>query len=61
VERVLIQGGNDLEFAMPIRLRTDFDAAVVRAAARQSKDGWQARRQANPLKELNLLRPNVSS
>ena len=29
---------------MPIPLRTDFDAALVRAAARQSKDGGQARR-----------------
>ena len=29
---------------MPIALRTDFDAATVRAAARKSKDGAQARR-----------------
>jgi transposase len=29
---------------MPIPLRTDFDAAMVRAAARKSKDGAQARR-----------------
>lgn len=35
---------NALEFAMPIPLRTDFDAAMVRAAARKSKDGGQARR-----------------
>jgi transposase len=35
---------NGLEFAMPIALRTDFDALSVRAAARRSKDGPQARR-----------------
>jgi transposase len=35
---------NRQEFAMPIALRTDFDAATVRAAARKSKDGAQARR-----------------
>jgi hypothetical protein len=35
---------NGLEFAMPIALRTDFDASAVRAAARRSKDGGQARR-----------------
>lgn len=29
---------------MPIPLRSDFDAAMVRAAARKSKDGAQARR-----------------
>ena len=29
---------------MPIALRTDFDAVTVRAAARRSKDGAQARR-----------------
>ncbi len=29
---------------MPIALRTDFDAVTVRAAARKSKDGAQARR-----------------
>jgi len=29
---------------MPIALRPDFDAAMVRAAARRSKDGPQARR-----------------
>ena len=29
---------------MPIALRTDFDASTVRAAARRSKDGAQARR-----------------
>ena len=31
-------------FAMPIALRTDYDAVTVRAAARKSKDGAQARR-----------------
>jgi transposase len=35
---------NGLEFDMPIALRTDFDASAVRAAARRSKDGGQARR-----------------
>ena len=35
---------NGLEFAMAIPLRTDFDANTVRAAARKSKDGAQARR-----------------
>ena len=35
---------NDLEFAMPIALRPDFDAEKVRAVARKSKDGGQARR-----------------
>ena len=29
---------------MPIRLRADFDAQMVRSAARRSKDGPQARR-----------------
>ena len=29
---------------MPIALRTDFDASTVRAAARRSKNGAQARR-----------------
>jgi hypothetical protein len=40
----LIQDGKQLEFAMPIPLRSDFDATLVRQAARQSKDGAQARR-----------------
>ena len=40
----LIQGGEQRRFAMPIRLRTDFDARMARAAARRSKDGPQARR-----------------
>jgi transposase len=35
---------NKPEFAMPIPLRSDFDAPLVRAAARRSKDGAQARR-----------------
>jgi transposase len=33
-----------LEFAMAIVLRTDFNAAAVRLAARKSKDGSQSRR-----------------
>jgi hypothetical protein len=41
---VLIQDGKQLEFAMPIVLRSDFDATLVRKAARQSKNGAQARR-----------------
>jgi transposase len=40
----LIQGGERGRFAMPIPLRADFDARMVRAAARRSKDGPQARR-----------------
>jgi transposase len=32
------------EFAMPIGLRDDFDAPLLRAEARRSKDGAQARR-----------------
>jgi transposase len=40
----LIQGGERRKFAMPIALRADFDAAMVRAAARPSRDGPQARR-----------------
>jgi hypothetical protein len=35
---------NSRSFAMPITLRTDFDAAATRAAAHRSKDGGQARR-----------------
>lgn len=35
---------DDLEFAMPLPIRTDYDASSVRAAARKSKDGAQARR-----------------
>jgi transposase len=33
-----------MEFAVPIALRTDFDSASTRSAARRSKDGAQARR-----------------
>jgi transposase len=40
----LIQGGERGRFAMPIPLRADFDAPMVRAAAKRSKDGPQARR-----------------
>ena len=39
-----IPGGDRGRFAMPIPLRTDFDARMARAAARRSKDGPQARR-----------------
>jgi hypothetical protein len=41
---MLIQNGEQPEFAMPIPLRTDFDASLVRLTARKSKDGAQARR-----------------
>jgi transposase len=40
----MIQGGEQRRFAMPIPLRADFDAQMVRAAAKRSKDGGQARR-----------------
>ncbi len=40
----LIPGRDRGRFAMPIPLRTDFDARMARAAARRSKDGPQARR-----------------
>jgi transposase len=40
----MIQAGKRREFAMPIPLRTDFDALKVRQEARRSKDGPQARR-----------------
>ena len=33
-----------MEFAMPIPLRDDFDAAELRGEAKKSKDGGQARR-----------------
>src|SRR6476469_1597932 len=39
-----IRGGERWRFAMPVPLRTDFDAAAVRALARRTKDGPQARR-----------------
>jgi Transposase and inactivated derivatives len=35
---------NKLEFAMPIPLRSDFDASLVRGAARKSRGGAQVRR-----------------
>jgi len=41
---VLIQGGERRRFAMPVPLRVDFDAVLVRALAKKSKDGAQARR-----------------
>ena len=41
---VLIQGGEQRRFAMPIPLRADYDAEMVRSAAKRSKDGPQARR-----------------
>jgi transposase len=40
----MIQGGEQRRFAMPIPLRADFDADRVRAVAKRSKDGPQARR-----------------
>jgi transposase len=40
----MIQGGERWSFAMPRPLRSDFDADAVRAAAKKSKDGPQARR-----------------
>src|SRR6202051_3073415 len=40
----MIEGGEQRRFAMPIPLRADFDAQMVRAAAKRSKDGAQARR-----------------
>ena len=43
-EAGLIQGGERGRFAMPVPLRTDFDAAALRAIARTTKDGPQARR-----------------
>lgn len=41
---MLTQNGKPPEFAMPIPLRTDFDASLVRIAGRKSKGGAQARR-----------------
>src|SRR4051794_41739218 len=43
-EAGLIQGGERGRFAMPVPLRTDFDANALRAIARTTKDGPQARR-----------------
>jgi hypothetical protein len=40
----LIQDGEPRRFAMPLSLRADFDAQMVRLAAKRSKDGPQARR-----------------
>ena len=40
----LIQGGERRRLAMPVPLRADFDAEMVRAAAERSKDGPLARR-----------------
>src|SRR3954452_1208225 len=42
-EAGLIQGGERGRFAMPVPLRTDFDAKALRAIARATKDGPQAR------------------
>src|SRR4051812_27591931 len=43
-EAGLIQGGERARFAMPVPLRTDFDAHALRTIARATKDGPQARR-----------------
>src|ERR671938_1257764 len=43
-EAGLIQSGERGRFALPVPLRTDFDAAALRAIARRTKDGPQARR-----------------
>src|SRR3954453_18798369 len=43
-EAGLIQGGERGRFAMPVPLRTEFDAHALRAIARTTKDGPQARR-----------------
>jgi hypothetical protein len=40
---LLIQGGEGRSFAMPISLRTDFDAERTRWAAHRAEDGPQAR------------------
>ena len=40
----LLQDGERWEFAMPLLLRSDFDAARLRAIAKTTKDGPQARR-----------------
>ncbi len=42
--RHLIQHGKQVEFVMPIPLRPDFDASALRAIAKKTKDGAQARR-----------------
>src|SRR5215207_8312474 len=38
------EGGERRRFAMPVPLRSDFDAAALRRIARKTKDGAQARR-----------------
>src|SRR3954466_3059960 len=43
-EAGLIQGGERGRFAMPVPRGTDFDAHALRAIARATKDGPQARR-----------------
>jgi hypothetical protein len=45
---------------MPIPLRADFDARMVRAAARWSKDGPQARLIRGPPFLVRLRAPNSS-
>ena len=40
----MIQHGECRRFAIPIPLRADFDARMLRASAKRSKDGPQARR-----------------
>jgi hypothetical protein len=42
--RGLIQGGEPRRFALPVSLRTDFDAVCMRALAKKSKNGAQTRR-----------------
>jgi transposase len=44
VARVWFKRGERRRFAMPIPLRSDFDTVALRAIARRSKDGPQARR-----------------
>jgi transposase len=44
ISAALIQGGERRRFAMPIALRGDFDAGELRAVAKKTKDGPQARR-----------------
>src|SRR5215212_7352085 len=44
VGRVCFEGGERRRFAMPIPLRSNFDAAALRRFARRSKDAPQARR-----------------
>ena len=44
ISPVVIQGGEQRRLAIPIPLRADYDAEMVRSAAKRSKDGPQARR-----------------